>query len=182
MKGVLLALALGCLIVSRSAAAEFTVTNINVAGPGSLYHAITDANNAPGADRILFNIPGTGVHTIDVSQNPLPAVVESLVIDDYSQPEAKPNLLTVGHNAVILIQIDGGANSVAPARGLVFYGANSDYLVRGLCLTGFGGANSAASGVAITTGQVRSAVVSGNFIGVLPDGETREATALASGM
>jgi hypothetical protein len=76
---VCLAFATGSLI-----AADFTVTNSNNSGPGSLYQAITDASIAPGADRILFNIPGPGVHKIDVSQKLLPAVVESLVIDKES--------------------------------------------------------------------------------------------------
>lgn len=150
--------------VSPLAAADFTVTNTNNSGPGSLHQAITDANNTAGADRILFNIPGSGVHRIDVSQNLLPAVVESLVIDGYSQPGAKPNSLPVGNNAVIRIQIDGRGSSANSANGLVFHGASSDYVVRGLCLTGFG--------VAITASEVHSAVVAGNFIGVLPDGET----------
>lgn len=156
-------------LASRITAADFTVINTNSSGPGSLYQAITDANNTPGPDRILFNIRGSGVQKIDVSQNLLPAVSESLVIDGYSQPGAKLNTLTVGNNAVILIQIDGYDSSAPVATGLVFYGASSDYVVRGLCLTGFGiGAN----GVAITAGQVHSAVVTGNFIGLLPDGET----------
>jgi hypothetical protein len=130
---------------------------------------MTDANNTAGADRILFNIAGTGVHKIDVSQNPLPTVLESLVIDGYSQPGAKPNSLGIGNNAVILIQLDGGS---ATSNGLVFSGASSDYVVRGLCLTGFGEPASLQRGVAITAGEVHSAVVAGNFIGVLPDGET----------
>jgi hypothetical protein len=166
VKRVLPALFLACA-VSRLAAADFTVTNTNNSGPGSLYQAITDANNTPGADRIPFNIPGSGVQKIDVSQNPLPTVSESLVIDGYSQPGAKPNTLERGDNAVILIQIDGGAGGVSATNGLIFYPGNgvSNYTVRGLCLTGF-------TGAAITAGPVYSVVVAGNFIGVLPDGET----------
>jgi len=189
VKIVLLALALVCATVTRSAAAEFTVTNTNVAGPGSLYHAITDANNAPGADRILFNIPGTGVRTIDVSQNPLPAVVESLVIDGYSQPGAKPNTLSLGDDAVILIQIDGSGSKI-PLTGLSLSGITSPrgqyfpahYTIQGLSLTGFAAQESLPGGYcgpdrvkhsyAIGVGTVYSAVIAGNFIGVLPDGET----------
>ncbi|MEY2519257.1 MAG: large repetitive protein [Verrucomicrobiota bacterium] len=146
------------------AAADFTVTNTNNYGPGSLYQAITDANNTPGADRILFNIPGSGVQKIDVSKNLLPTISESLVIDGYSQPGAKPNTLTVGDNAVILIQVDGGGGFVSPCQGFVFSGSTSKYVVRGLSITGFC--------TALNAGVVDSAVVAGNFIGVLPDGET----------
>ena len=167
MKSILPALFFACA-VSQLVAADFTVTNTNNSGPGSLYQAITDANNTPGADRILFNIPGSGVQKIDVSQNPLPAVSESLVIDGYGQPGAKPNSLTVGDNAVILIQIDGGSRFRSDPYsyniGLYFTGSTSNNLVRGLCITGFN------AGVA--AGIVDAAVVAGNFIGVLPDGET----------
>ena len=148
-------------------AADFFVTTTNGTGAGSLHQAITEANSTPGADRILFNIPGAGVHTIDASRDQLPIVEESLVIDGYSQPGAKPNSLTTENDAVILIRIDGGS---AGLHGLVFYGTTSDYVVRGLCLTGFRGTNGIVG--AITAGVVRSAVVAGNFIGVLPDGET----------
>jgi hypothetical protein len=170
VKSVLSAFAFA-IAVSPLAAADFAVTNTNSSGLGSLYQAITDANNTAGADRILFNIPGAGVHKIDVSQNPLPTVLESLVIDGYSQPGAKPNSLGIGHNAVILIQLDGGAGGPT-SNGLVFSGASSDYVVRGLCLTGFGEPAALQRGVAITASEVHSAVVAGNFIGVLPDGET----------
>jgi predicted outer membrane repeat protein len=38
------------------AAATFTVTNTNDAGPGSLRQALTDANTAAGADEIVFTV------------------------------------------------------------------------------------------------------------------------------
>jgi hypothetical protein len=169
VKKLLSALLVVCA-VRQATAADFTVTNTLSAGPGSLYQAITDANNTPGADRILFNIPGTGVEKIDASLNPLPRVTESLVIDGYSQPGAKPNSLSVGDNAVILIQIDGG-------KGLVFEpssgNASSNYTVRGLCLTGHG--------TAIIADVVDSLVVTGNFIGILPDGETAKGNGVGVG-
>jgi hypothetical protein len=153
------------------AAADFTVVNTNDSGQGSLRQAITDANNTAGADRILFNIPGPGVHTIAVSgNNPLPTIVESLEINGYSQPSAKPNSLQNGDNAVILIQIDGGGPGTPAGAnfGLVFSKGNGNapgnYTVRGLSMTGFG--------TAITSGPVDSLSVTGNFIGILPDGET----------
>src|SRR4051812_41379872 len=83
---------------AHASGADFVVTNTNATGAGSLYQAITDANTVRGADRVLFNIPGAGVHKIDVSQTPLPQVLESLVLDGYSQPGAKPNSLAVGDN------------------------------------------------------------------------------------
>lgn len=49
--------AAGLLLASRPAhAAEFTVTNANDTGAGSLRQAILDASAASGADTIKFNI------------------------------------------------------------------------------------------------------------------------------
>jgi hypothetical protein len=173
-------------LVRSASAADFTVTNTNSSGPGSLAQAITDANNLPGADRILFNIAGAGVHKIDVSQTPLPNVLESLTIDGYSQPGAKPNSLAVGDNAIILIQLDAG-NATKPGTGLVLLKSPtpnggylpSNYIVRGLSLTGFIAQQTDSSfpyvkhtSSALGIGDVDSAVIAGNFVGLLPDGET----------
>lgn len=167
------------LLASVAAAADFVVINTGPSGPGSLYQAITDANAQPGADRILFNIPGAGVHKIDVSQTPLPTVLESLIIDGYSQPGTKPNSSAVGNNAVILIQIDGsGASATTPVTSLSLgrgYNQNlplaADYTIRGLSLTGSG------QGTAVSAAG-DTAIIAGNFIGVLPDGQTAGANYL----
>ena len=160
-------------------AADFTVTNTNTSGAGSFAQAITDANNLPGADRVLFNIPGAGVHKIDVSQTPLPVILESLFIDGYSQPGAKPNSLAVGNNAVILIQLDGGAIATQPSTGLQLEkgqtpdGLPSNYTVRGLSLTGFVSQTQfdiTSGGYAVGGSSFDAAVIAGNFIGLLPDG------------
>lgn len=188
MKSVLPALLFACA-VSRLVAADFTVTNTNNAGPGSLYQAITDANNTGEPNRILFNIPGDGVHKIDVSQNPLPLLMRDMVIDGYSQPGSKPNTLSVGNDAVIVIQIDGSGSTV-PITGIGLGGITSPrgqyfpahYTIQGLSLTGFAaqgplpagycGPDKVKHSYAIEVGTVYSAFIVGNFIGVLPDGET----------
>lgn len=188
MKSLVPALFFACT-VSQLAAADFTVTNINASGPGSLYQAITDTNNTAEPNRILFNIPGGGVHKIDVSQNPLPPLMRDMVIDGYSQPGAKPNTLSVGDNAVILIQIDG-SGSKGPLTGIGLSGITSPggqyfparYTIQGLSLTGFAaqaplpadycGPDKVKHSYAIAVGTVSSAVIVGNFIGVLPDGDT----------
>jgi hypothetical protein len=175
-------------IIGQLAAADFTVTNTDASGPGSLYQAITDANNTAESNRILFSIPGGGVHKIDVSQNPLPPLMRDMVIDGYSQPGAKPNTLSVGDDAVILIQIDGSGSKV-PLTGISLSGITSlrvyfpaHYTIRGLSLTGFAaqeplpagncGPDTVKHSYAIEVGTVYSAFIVGNFIGVLPDGET----------
>lgn len=171
-------------------AADFTVTTTNGSGPGSLRQAIIDANDLAGPDRVLFNIPGGGVHVIDVSQNPLPPLFESLLVDGYSQPGAMPNSLSTGNDAIILIQIDGAA-ATAPLSGLILGRGTtqnggflpSNYTIRGLSLTGFIAQREETqycgqvmiNSRGITVGAVDSSVINGNFIGLLPDGETPRA-------
>jgi hypothetical protein len=83
-----------------------TVTNTNDDGPGSLRQAINGANNAPafpGSATILFDIPGSGVHTIQpLSQ--LPTINMQIDIEGTTDAAGNP-----------LIEIDGekaGANTV----------------------------------------------------------------------
>lgn len=148
---------------SRTAfAADFTVTNTNATGAGSLAQAINDANSNGGPDRIVFAIPGPGIQRIDLASNRLPDVTDTVVIDGYTQPGASPNTLAVGDNAVILIQLDGGP-SATPVSGLSIWASHS--IVRGLSMTGF----STAIG---TLSDAYDCTVEGNFLGVLPDGKT----------
>src|SRR5437763_14112146 len=134
MKSLLSILSTLCL-VSVARAADFVVVNTNNQGPGSLYQAITDANATPGRDNIVFNIPGPGVHVIDVSNNPLPEIKDPVIIDGYTQPGARPNTAAVGDDAVILIQIDNTQRKISTTTGLLVSGGTS--IVRGLSLTGF---------------------------------------------
>src|SRR2546421_5359394 len=103
--------ALFLFIVSAARGADFTVINTDDSGPGSLREAILDANANPGADRILFNIPGTGVHKIviggptnsnlPVLGTALPEITDPVTIDGYSQPGSHPNTRLNGDDAVI---------------------------------------------------------------------------------
>jgi len=72
------------------AAATFTVTNAGDSGAGSLRQAILDANANIGNDTIVFNIPGTGVHTI-VLASALPAITQPVTLDGYTQPGSSAN-------------------------------------------------------------------------------------------
>ena len=62
---VVIAAALSFTAATR--ADTFTVTSTADTGAGSLRQAITDANNHAGSDTIAFDIPGSGVQTINVS-------------------------------------------------------------------------------------------------------------------
>src|SRR5579884_2498051 len=84
------------------------VSNTNDDGPGSLRHAILDANATRGADTIVFQIPGIGVQTI-APQSPLPPITQPLIIDGTTQ---------LGYVKSPLIELDG-QNAGAGADGLM---------------------------------------------------------------
>jgi hypothetical protein len=164
MKSLLLLLTAVCCFGSTAGAADFVVVNTNNQGPGSLYQAITDANANAGTDNIVFNIPGPGVHVIDVSSGGLPEIKDPVILDGYTQPGARPNTLSAGDDAVILIQIDNTQRSTSVSTGLVVSAGTSN--VRGLSITGFGN-----YGISLI-GPGASNIIEGNFIGLAPDGVT----------
>lgn len=86
--------------------ATYTVTNLFDAGAGSLRTAIDEANAAPGADAIAFDVVGT----IQLA-SPLPEITDTLAIDGSTAP---------GFTSLPLVTIDFNASS-----GLVF-AAGSD--------------------------------------------------------
>jgi len=92
------------LMAKPAYAADFTVTNTNDSGAGSLRQEILNAN--PGADNVRFNIPGTGVKTISPFTG-LPAITDTVFTDGYSQPGATESTQLVGTDAKLLIQLDG---------------------------------------------------------------------------
>ena len=146
-------------VATISTAATFTVTNTNDSGAGSLRQAILDANANPGLDTIAFNISGSGVHTIALSTT-LDTITGPVFLDGYSQPGASANTLAVGNDAVIRIKIDAGTGN--PGIGLQ---AGSDgSTIRGLSIAGTGG-----SLILLSSGNN---AITGNFIGVDPDGST----------
>lgn len=80
------------------------------AGGGcTLRAAITEANLHAGPDTIAFNVPGTGVQTIQLSSQ-LPTLNDATgptKIDGYTQPGSAPNTDPSVSNARIGIQIAG---------------------------------------------------------------------------
>src|SRR5262245_15446604 len=157
-----LVLASSCAI---AIAATFTVTNTDDTGAGSLRQAITDANNAAGADTIEFNIVGSGVHTITPA-TPLPQITGPVTIDGYTQPGASANTNgpELGTNAVLLIEIDGTNTGEDPPDAILILAATADgSTIRGLVL------NRAASSAILVVGT-DGVVIEGNFIGTNPAG------------
>src|ERR1043166_5360425 len=104
LAGLLVLPALGATFTVNSA--DDTNDGVCDATPCSLREAINAANaNTSDLDTIAFNIPGPGVHTITPSQKP-PWLSGPVIIDGYTQPGAAPNTLTVGDDAVLLIEVN----------------------------------------------------------------------------
>jgi hypothetical protein len=164
LRGVLLGAALA-LAAAPASAATFTVTNVSDSGAGSLRQAILEANAYPGSHRIVFAVPGAGVHAIaPVSE--LPAVAQSVTIDGYTQPGSRPNDLLNADDAVILVELSGAA-APAGARGLVI--SHDACTVRGLVVHGFHPVDQATGGDGIVV-DANDCTIAGNFVGTDPSG------------
>ncbi|HYP01141.1 MAG TPA: LamG-like jellyroll fold domain-containing protein, partial [Pyrinomonadaceae bacterium] len=146
-----------------SAAQEITVSNTNDSGPGSLRQSILDANASPGTQTIDFNIPGTGVHTINLA-SPLPDITDPLIIDGYTQPGASVNTSVTTDNAALRIELNGaGAISAGPVNGLTLLASAGGSTIRGLVINRF-------TGDGISLNGSDNNVITGNFIGTDPTG------------
>ncbi|MFZ2236817.1 MAG: right-handed parallel beta-helix repeat-containing protein [Dokdonella sp.] len=156
------------------------MTNTLNAGPGSLRQAILDANalqNSGGGHcvghSIVFNIPGSGVHTIQTLSG-LPTFNIPININGYTQPGSIQNNQFQGSNAVLTIELDG---SLAGPTDAIVIGSNvtgsplcpgSNSEIRGLVINRFAGA-------AISMGEqfcaptafcsVGGVVIQGNYFG-----------------
>lgn len=131
---------------------NFVVTTVNNHGAGSLREAIINANATLGTDTIVFNIPGTGVKTINLL-NTLPEITERVVIDATTQP---------GYAGTPLIEVDG--LSMGNGSGLVIKASGST--VRGLSIGNFRSNN------AIWLNGSDNNTIQGNYLGVAANGTT----------
>ncbi len=132
----------------------FTVTNTSDVGAGSLRQAILDANaNAGQTDTIVFNIAGSGTHTIAPTSS-LPVITDPVVIDGTSQP---------GYSGTPLIELDG-TNAGGSSNGLQITAGNST--VRGLAINRFGTGGSGNGGAGIVLQTAGNNLIEGNYIGV----------------
>jgi predicted outer membrane repeat protein len=142
------------------------ILGILVPVPGSLRQAILDTDAHPGNDFITFAIPGGGVQTIQpLSQ--LPDITGTVTIDGYSQPGSSPNTLAAADNAVIDVVIDGQNKFM---NGLVINNA-SNCVIDGLSIIGMGGSGTDEAGVVITGGSATGNQITGDFIGLQPNGQ-----------
>ncbi len=150
-------------------AATFTVVNTASAGPGSLDQAIRDADANGVPDRINFNIPGAGPHTILVPALGYPPISGPTEIDGFSQPGSSPADLV--NAADIRVVIDGSAMN--GSTRLLQFNANGNRL-RGLAL------HSAPVSPVILNGDDN--VVTGCYIGTDVSGTIAMPNVNASGI
>ncbi len=122
-----------------------TVINANDSGAGSLRQTILDTNLLNGLDVIRFNIPGAGVHTINLL-SPLPTITDAVIIDGRTQP---------GFAGLPLIELNG-TSAGAGADGIKITSGGTT--VRGLIINRFDG-----DGIELMTGF--SNTITGNYIG-----------------
>ncbi len=186
-------LVLGLLGISGFASAA-TITVNSTADPGAsgictLRDAITAADSnaaingcvageASPADTIAFDIPAsdancnvtTHVCTIAPSSQ-LPDITEALVIDGYSQPGASANSLAVGDDGRVLIRLD--VSNISGGSGLQLTSGSDGSSVMGLCIVKPDDANNMGYLMKVIG---NGTTVSGNFIGVEPDGATLSAS------
>jgi len=157
-----LALLLALGAASRPARADtFTVTNTADSGAGSLAQAVTDANDTPGADTIVFAIPGAGPHVI---VTPGLTLTDTVTIDGYTQPGASPNTLAEGNDADLRIVLDGEGTFTAGVGVRLLAGTDGS-VVRGLSIVRHG---TGGTGGGITSpGGV---TVEGCWVGIDPSG------------
>jgi len=143
------------LLLPGARADNYSVTNTNDEGPGSLRQAITDANARTGADAISFNIPATDPgcdfdrHVCTITPGSVfPFVSDPATIDGYTQPGARPNTLAIGNDAVLLIKLLG--SSAPDGIGtLIIAGGNST--VRGIVFDRYHGTNGGTNRLELRT-------------------------------
>lgn len=124
----------------------FTVTTTGDSGAGSLRQAITDANNNPGSDTIVFQLTGTKPFTISLA-GALPVVSTTMTIDGTTQ---------AGYSNAPVVELNG-AGAGSGAVGLQLDPGASGSTVLGLAINRFNGPGLLLNGSAN--------VIQGNFIG-----------------
>jgi titin len=154
----------------RQMLTTFTVTNTNDSGVGSLRQTIINSNGTFGPNAIVFNIPGTGVHTI-TPLSALPTLVEPVTIDGTTEP---------GSGGQPVIQVDG-TKAGTTAVGLTLSSAASGSTIKGLAITDFAGGGVLLRGAANVTLTVDDVGLVNLSTGAVGHGNSSFGVELASG-
>ncbi len=133
-------------------------------GECTLRAAMREANATTSPVRIHFDIPGDGVHTIEIG-SPLPHVdngTAGVEIDGFTQPGAAPNTDPLVDDATRLIEVVGqGPDGI---QGFVIEGSNNT--LRGLVIRGFR--------IALRIDGGDDNAIVGSIVGLRADGEFHE--------
>jgi len=172
-------LALSSLIALAAAASQGATIEVNTAadvangtdGNCSLREAIAAANAdsasggvagecgaGAGPDIINFNIPGVGIHTIQVAST-MPFVTSQITIDGLTQPGA-------ACPAALLIEVAAAAGQ-ENGTPFVFFPSSDGSKLQGIAVSGFSGGNGVQA-LALVTLQC-------NLFGLHPDGSAATA-------
>ncbi len=135
------------VVLITTSAVPFVVTNNNDSGAGSLRQAVLNANSHTGPDRILFQIPGSGVQTI-APTSALPAITEAVHINGTTQ---------TGFTMQPVVEIRGD-NAGTGVNGFTITASGS--IIEGLVINRFEGSGVIISGAGSTGNTIR-----GNHIG-----------------
>ena len=164
------------VVNSTSDAGDATPDGIcqtSIPGECTLRAAMTEANRLSGQVTINFNIPGTGVHTLNPATQ-LPTLHNAnatVTIDGFTQPGSSVNTDPLASNAVYTIEISGqGPNGI---DGI--YMVTASNIVRGLDLHGF------KRDVRMYGQGAHDNEVIGNLIGLFPDGTLDPRSTLVPG-
>ncbi len=141
--------------------AIYTVTNTGNTGAGSLAQAITDANNNAGADSIVFNISGTGVHTINLTSL-LPTITGQVTINATTESDFA---------GTPLIVVNGGGTL---SDGFLFGSGSSGSSIRGFVIQGFSNG--------ISTSDTSNLTIAGNYIGTSSTGNAAATQTVSNGL
>lgn len=124
---------------------------------------------ADNADSIQFDIPGAGPHVIAINQGlgGLTVIPNGVSINGYTQPGASAN--SVANSSTQLKPGNADIQIVLDGSNLLSYGLwvkGNNVVIEGLSIVNF-----VNDGIFVST-FATSASIQGNYIGVLPDGNT----------
>ncbi|QIN84367.1 hypothetical protein GBA63_18260 [Rubrobacter tropicus] len=128
-------------------------------GGCTLRAAIQETNLHPGPDTIAFDIPGTGVKSIQIGST-LPTISDETgptTINGYSQPGSSPNTAPLASNAKIRVQITASQAFPEGVYGLTMTSPGNE--VRGLSVF------KVRRAIWLYGGNASSNTVAGNFVG-----------------
>lgn len=142
-------------------------------GTCTLRAAITQANANSGADTITFNIPGSGIHTINIASS-LPELTDQsgpTTIDGYSQPGSLVNSDQYAQKANLTIEVSGPGYTTTGVVGFRITSPNN--VIKGLAI------DNIFNPIDLDSGNCHDNKIIGNFIGTDPTGTKHSTTGVA---